>query len=98
MAAGVIPSMREACPKDAGRTAPSFSLSSLERPWTVIVIDRVGQFDLFQVPELVDLLKLTLDVAFVFDFNLHLTGHRRLQGRLCRGQRGRRCRSPAQRV
>ena len=34
MAAGVIPEMREACPREAGRTADSFSLSSLERPWT----------------------------------------------------------------
>jgi hypothetical protein len=32
MAAGVIPSIREACPKEAGLMAVSFSFNSLERP------------------------------------------------------------------
>jgi len=33
-AAGVAPAIREACPRDMGRTLLNFSLTSVESPWT----------------------------------------------------------------
>jgi hypothetical protein len=36
IAAGVIPDILDACPKEMGLIEDSFSLNSLERPWTLV--------------------------------------------------------------
>jgi hypothetical protein len=42
-AAGVMPSIREACPKDVGCTRLNLSFNSLDRPWTELKSNPSGR-------------------------------------------------------
>jgi hypothetical protein len=44
IAAGVIPSMRETCPRDTGFVFESFSFNSLDNPWTLVKSKSRGIF------------------------------------------------------